>query len=159
MINLKVKIMPDRIHEQALQFIRDHKDEPFFLYYPSVIPHVALHVPDEDLEPYLNLGWKDPPFTRGKGYGYTPHFTPRAAYAAMISKLDHYVGNVLRTLDELELADNTLVVFSSDNGTTHLGEEVDYEFFKSVGELRGLKGSLYEGCVFECQRWCVGRTV
>lgn len=138
---------PDRIHEQALQFIRDHKDEPFFLYYPSVIPHVALHVPDEDLEPYLNLGWKDPPFTRGKGYGYTPHFTPRAAYAAMISKLDHYVGNVLRTLDELELADNTLVVFSSDNGTTHLGEEVDYEFFKSVGELRGLKGSLYEGGV------------
>ena len=130
-----------------MQFIRDHKDEPFFLYYPSVIPHVALHVPDEDLEPYLNLGWKDPPFTRGKGYGYTPHFTPRAAYAAMISKLDHYVGNVLRTLDELELADNTLVVFSSDNGTTHLGEEVDYEFFKSVGELRGLKGSLYEGGV------------
>lgn len=136
---------PDRINAQALEFIRDNKDRPFFLYYPSVIPHVALHVPDEELEPYLKLGWKDPPFTRGKGYGYTPHFTPRAAYAAMISRLDKYVGNILELLEELELADNTIVVFTSDNGTTHLEQEVDYEFFESVGELRGLKGSLYEG--------------
>lgn len=137
---------PDRIHQQALAFIRKHKDRPFFLYYPTVIPHVALHVPDEELKPYLALGWKDPPFTRPRG-GYTPHFTPRAAYAAMISRMDRYVGNVLRLLEELKLADNTIVVFSSDNGTTHLKDEVDYEFFKSVGELRGLKGSLYEGGV------------
>ena len=80
-------------------------------------------------------------------FGYTPHFTPRAAYAAMITRMDRYIGNVLRQLDELNLADNTIVVFSSDNGTTHLGEEVDYEFINSVGELRGLKGSLYEGGV------------
>jgi arylsulfatase A-like enzyme len=138
---------PDRIHEQALQFVRDHQDQPFFLYYPSVIPHVALHVPDEDLEPYHALGWNDPPFTRSDGYGYTPHFTPRAAYAAMITRLDRYVGNVLRTLDELGLAENTLVVFTSDNGTTHLNQEVDVDFFNSVGDLRGLKGSLYEGGV------------
>ncbi|MEM8733001.1 MAG: sulfatase-like hydrolase/transferase [Planctomycetota bacterium] len=138
---------PDRINAQALEFVRANKDKPFFLYYPSVIPHVALHVPDEDLEPYLELGWKDPPFTRGKGYGYTPHYTPRAAYAAMISRLDNYIGKLLSLLDELGLADNTIVVFSSDNGTTHLGQEVDYKFFKSVGELRGLKGSLYEGGV------------
>ncbi|MCA9073079.1 MAG: arylsulfatase, partial [Planctomycetaceae bacterium] len=138
---------PDRINEQALKFIRDNKTKPFFLYYPTIIPHVALHVPDEELESYRKLGWTDPPFTRGKGYGYTPHFTPRAAYAAMITRMDRYVGNVLKLLDELKLADNTIVVFSSDNGTTHLGEEVDYEFFASVGELRGLKGSLYEGGV------------
>lgn len=138
---------PDRINTQALEFIRQNKDRPFFLYYPTVIPHVALHVPDEDLQPYLELGWKDPPFTRDEGYGYTPHFTPRAAYAAMISRLDRYVGNVLDLLDELDLADNTIVVFSSDNGTSHLKQEVDYEFFNSVGELRGLKGSLYEGGV------------
>ena len=136
---------PDRINEQVLEFIRRNKDESFFCYYPTVIPHVALHVPDEELEPYLKLGWNDPPFTRDGGYGYTPHFTPRAAYAAMITRLDRYVGNVLNLLDELELSENTLVVFSSDNGTTHLGKEVDYTFFKSVGELRGLKGSLYEG--------------
>lgn len=138
---------PDRINKAALDFIRDNRDRPFFLYYPTIIPHVALHVPDEELEPYLALGWTDPPFTRESGYGYTPHFTPRAAYAAMITRMDRYVGNVLRLLDELKLADNTIVVFSSDNGTTHLDQEVDYEFFKSVGELRGLKGSLYEGGV------------
>ncbi|MFK8112392.1 MAG: arylsulfatase [Rubripirellula sp.] len=138
---------PDRINAAVLDFVRDNKDKPFFLYYPTVIPHVALHVPDEELKPYLDLNWQDPPFTRGKGYGYTPHFTPRAAYAAMISRMDQYVGNLLKLLDELKLSDNTLVVFSSDNGTTHLDQEVDYEFFKSVGELRGLKGSLYEGGV------------
>ena len=138
---------PDRINAAALDFIRENKDRPFFLYYPTVIPHVALHVPDEDLKPYWDLGWNDPPFTRGKGYGYTPHYTPRAAYAAMITRLDQYVGNILDLLDELDLSDNTLVVFTSDNGTTHLDLEVDYRFFKSVGELRGLKGSLYEGGV------------
>ncbi len=136
---------PDRINQQVLQFIRKNQKRPFFLYYPTVIPHVALHVPDEELKPYLKLNWKDPPFTRTGGYGYTPHFTPRAAYAAMITRMDRYIGNVLNLLDELGLSDNTIVVFTSDNGTTHLKQEVDYDFFKSVGELRGLKGSLYEG--------------
>ena len=138
---------PDRINEQALAFIRANKDRPFFLYYPTIIPHVALHVPDEELQPYLKLGWTDPPFVRAKGYGYTPHFTPRAAYAAMITRMDRYIGNVLRLIDELKLAEDTIVVFTSDNGTTHLKQEVDYDFFHSVGELRGLKGSLYEGGV------------
>lgn len=135
----------DQIADQALQFIKDNKNRPFFLYYPSLIPHVALHVPDEDLKPYLDEGWNDPPFTREGGYGYTPHFTPRAAYAAMITRLDTYVGRVMDLIDELGLTDNTIVVFSSDNGTTHLKNEVDYDFFASVGELRGLKGQLWEG--------------
>ncbi len=137
---------PDRINAEALKFVRDHKDEPFFLYYPTVIPHLALHVPDEELTPYLKLGWKDPPFTADNG-GYTPHFTPRAAYAAMITRMDRYIGNVLKLLDELNLADNTLVIFSSDNGATHLNREVDVDFFDSVAGLRGLKGELYEGGV------------
>ncbi|MBA63011.1 MAG: N-acetylgalactosamine-6-sulfatase [Planctomycetaceae bacterium] len=136
---------PDRINEQAVSFIRENKDKPFFLYYPTVIPHVALHVPDDELKPYLELEWKDPPFVRDGGYGYTPHFTPRAAYAAMITRMDRYVGNILQTVEELGLAENTIVIFTSDNGTTHLKKEVDYDFFRSVGELRGLKGSLYEG--------------
>lgn len=136
---------PDRINAQAIEFIRANKDRPFFLYYPTVIPHVALHVPDEDLKPYHDLGWKDPPFTRSEGYGYTPHFTPRAAYAAMITRLDRYVGNIVREISAQGLDENTIIVFSSDNGTTHLDQEVDYKFFESVGELRGLKGSLYEG--------------
>ena len=129
-----------------MRFIREHREQPFFLYVPSTLPHVALHVPDEDVQRYRELGWEDPPFTAERG-GYTPHFTPRAAYAAMISRLDSDVGAILQTLDEQSLTNQTLVVFSSDNGTTHLQEEVDAEFFASVGELRGLKGSLYEGGV------------
>jgi arylsulfatase A-like enzyme len=138
---------PDRINDRALAFIRKNKNKPFFLYYPTVIPHVALHVPDEELKPYLAQKWNDPPFTRAKGYGYTPHFTPRAAYAAMISRVDRYIGNVLNLVKELGLEKNTIVVFTSDNGTTHLKLEVDYDFFESVKPLRGLKGSLYEGGV------------
>ncbi|HIG81258.1 MAG TPA: N-acetylgalactosamine-6-sulfatase, partial [Verrucomicrobiales bacterium] len=138
---------PDRINDRALAFMRKNKNKPFFLYYPTVIPHVALHVPDEELKPYLAQKWNDPPFTRAKGYGYTPHFTPRAAYAAMISRVDRYIGNVLNLVKELGLEKNTIVVFTSDNGTTHLKLEVDYDFFESVKPLRGLKGSLYEGGV------------
>jgi arylsulfatase A-like enzyme len=98
---------PERINEQALEFVRANKDKPFFLYYPTIIPHVALHVPDEELKPYLALGWKDPPFTRATGSGYTPHFTPRAAYAAMISLMDRHIGELLKRLDELKLADTS----------------------------------------------------
>ena len=135
---------PDRINQEVLNFIRSHKDEPFFCYYPTIIPHVALHVPDEELEPYLAQQWNDPPFTRERG-GYTPHFTPRAAYAAMITRMDTYTGRVLDLLEELDLDDDTIVIFTSDNGTTHLKDEVDYDFFRSVVPLRGLKGDLYEG--------------
>jgi arylsulfatase len=63
----------------------------------------------------------------------------------MISRLDHDTGRLLQELERWGLEENTLVIFSSDNGTTHLGKEADYEFFDSVGPLRGLKGSLYEG--------------
>jgi arylsulfatase A-like enzyme len=135
---------PDRMIDAALQFVRENKDGPFFLYVPSTIPHVALHIPDEELKPYLGK-WDEKPFVRDGGYGYTPHQTPRAAYAAMISRLDSNVGRIMALLKELGLDQNTLVMFSSDNGTTHLDQEVDYEFFDSVGPLRGLKGSLYEG--------------
>jgi arylsulfatase A len=132
---------PDHMLEAALAFVRDNREGPFFLYFPTTIPHVALHVPDQDLQPYLGK-WDETPFL---GNGYTPHQTPRAAYAAMISRLDRDVGKILGLLRELGLDDNTLVMFSSDNGTTHLDKEVDFEFFESVGPLRGLKGSLYEG--------------
>jgi arylsulfatase A len=65
----------------------------------------------------------------------------------MISHMDRDVGVLLSHLKELGLEEKTVVVFSSDNGTTHLDQEVDYKFFDSVGDLRGLKGSLYEGGV------------
>ena len=141
-----VDYAPDRIRNAAVSFLQQNSSRPFFLYFPSTLPHVALHVPQMDLTPYLQQGWTDPPFTAARG-GYTPHFTPRAAYAAMISRLDHDCGVLLDELERLQLTQKTLVIFSADNGTTHLKEEVDAQFFRSVGDLRGLKGSLYEGGV------------
>lgn len=134
---------PDRIQKAALAFVRANRDRPFFLYLPNVIPHLALHVPDAELEPYRDA-WPETPYAGGNGY--TPHRTPRAAYAAMITRLDLEVGELLQLLDELGLRQDTLVVFSSDNGATHSpvgGTDVD--FFASCGELRGRKGSMYEG--------------
>ncbi len=135
---------PDRIHAAALGFLAEWGEMPFMLYYPSIIPHLALHVPEEALAPYLAEQWQDPPFTRPKA-GYTPHFTPRAAYAAMISYLDRQVGELLDQLAAQGMAENTIVIFTSDNGPTHLNEEVDVDFFGSAGGLNGLKGSLLEG--------------
>jgi len=132
---------PQRIADEMLKFVREHKDQPFFLYYPTVIPHLALQVPEEDIEQYKGK-WEETPYT---GKSYQPHPTPKACYAAMIGFLDKQVGRLFALLQELGIDQDTVVFFTSDNGTTHLKEQVDYEFFESVGPLRGLKGSLYEG--------------
>ncbi len=132
---------PQVIADEMLKFIRENKEKPFFVYYPTVIPHLALQVPEEDLNQYRGK-WPETPY---KGKSYLPHPTPKACYAAMISFMDRQVGRIMKLLKELSLDDNTVVLFTSDNGTTFLKEQVDYEFFNSVGPLRGLKGSLYEG--------------
>ena len=134
---------PDHILDAAKDFLRSSKDRPFFLYYPSVIPHLALHIPEDELAQYEGE-FPETPYPGGKGY--TPHFKPKAAYAAMITRLDRSVGELLDLLDELGLAEDTIVVFTSDNGATHSpigGTDVD--FFESCGGLRGRKGSMYEG--------------
>ena len=102
---------------------------------------MALQVPEADLAQYKGLF----PETPYNGKSYLPHDTPKACYAAMISFMDRQVGRLMALLKELDLDDNTVVLFTSDNGTTHLKEQVDAEFFDSVGPLRGLKGQLYEG--------------
>lgn len=135
------------ILQASLDFLRANAARPFFLYLPFTEPHLALQPPVELLDLYPKE-WDARPY-RGEA-GYTPHPRPRAAYAAMISALDRHVGEVLKTLDVLGLADRTLVMFSSDNGTTHLRGEVgvggvDAAFFKSTANLRGFKGSVYEG--------------
>ena len=132
---------PERIADEMLEFVRDNADKPFFLYYTTVLPHLPLQVPDDDLEQYEGL-WPETPY---EGKAYQKHPTPRACYASMISFLDKQVGRLVALLDELGLGRNTVVLFTSDNGTTHMKRQVDYEFFESVGPLRGLKGSLYEG--------------
>ena len=132
---------PQAIADAMLQFIRDHRTKPFFVYYPTVIPHLALQAPDEEIAAYRGQ-WPETPY---QGKSYLPHPTPRAAYAAMITFMDKQVGRLFALLKELELDEETVVLFTSDNGTTFLKGQVDYEFFDSVGKLKGLKGSVYEG--------------
>ncbi|MCK4294032.1 MAG: arylsulfatase [Planctomycetes bacterium] len=131
----------DLIAEQALKFVRDNKDRPFFLYVPFTIPHVALQVPEDSLDEYKGK-WPDPPYDGKKGY--IPHKYPRACYAGMVTRMDKDVGRIMSLLKELGLDDNTLVIFTSDNGPTYAGG-ADSAFFESAGPLRGLKGSVYEG--------------
>jgi len=132
---------PQLIADRMIEFVQTNSGKPFFLYYPTVIPHLPLQVPDEYLAPYRGL-WEEKPYL-GKSYEHHP--APRACYAAMISFMDRQVGRLMKTLKEQGIDRNTVVLFTSDNGTTYLKGQVDYEFFNSVGPLRGLKGSLYEG--------------
>lgn len=117
-------------------------DAPFFLYYAPLEPHVAMQPPQEWVDRYP-AEWDTAPYRGDRGY--VPHPRPRAGYAAMISFLDDQVGRVLAKLEEKGLARDTLVIFTSDNGTTHDVGGVDHAFFNSVAGLNGLKGSLYEG--------------
>ena len=137
---------PDLIAEEALKFVKAHKDEPFFLYFPTTIPHLALQVPQDGLDEYKGAFPEDPPYPGGKGY--LPHRTPRAAYAAMVSRLDSYAGRIVDLITELGLDENTIFVFTSDNGPldNRFGG-TDTDFFNSKRNLRGFKGSLYEGGV------------
>jgi arylsulfatase A len=134
---------PDLCTEQELAFIRANRDRPFFLYVPTIVPHLAIQVPEDSLAEYRGL-WDDPPYEGG--HGYLPHPAPRAGYAAMVTRMDRDVGRILDLLEELGLSERTIVVFTSDNGPTYdrLGGS-DSEFFHSAGPLRGLKGSIYEG--------------
>jgi arylsulfatase len=133
---------PDLMVEEALSFVRENRDRPFFLYFATPIPHLALQVPDEALAAYADA-FEETPYDGGEGY--QPHPKPRAAYASMITRMDRDIGRIATLLQELNLDGKTIVFFSSDNGTTFLRKQVDYEFFRSVEPLRGLKGSLYEG--------------
>jgi arylsulfatase A-like enzyme len=133
----------DEIIRQALDFIRRHKDRPFFCYIPSTIPHTELLVPEDSLKQYAGK-WPEPnPYvTEGKHYSDQPR--PRAAFAAMLSRLDREVGRILDLLKELGLEEKTVVFFTSDNGGQGSGGP-DPEFFQANGPLRGHKGSMYEG--------------
>ena len=133
---------PALMLQRAKGFLRAHAEERFLLYLPFIEPHVAMQ-PPADLVASYPEGWDEAPYLGGRGY--VPHPRPRAGYAAMITDLDRHVGAILATLEELGLAEDTLVFFSSDNGPTHDVGGVDTEFFGSAGPLRGRKGSVYEG--------------
>lgn len=133
---------PDLMAEDALRFIRDHKDGPFFLDFATPLPHVSLQVPADSMRPYVGT-LDDAPYDGKKGY--LPHETPHAAYAGMVSRVDDYVGRIMALLRELNLDQNTLVLFTSDNGPTIRVGGADSAYFHSADGLRGLKQDVYEG--------------
>ena len=141
---------PDLMVKEAEAFIAANKAKPFFLYLAFVEPHVSMQPPLDRVNAFPKE-WDDQPY-RGEA-GYTPHPRPRAAYAAMIADLDHHVGAVRAALDKAGVLDDTLIVFTSDNGTTHPGGGksrfyiggCDAGFFNSSAGLSGYKGSLLEG--------------
>lgn len=136
--------------DEAEKFIDANKDKPFFLYLAFVEPHVAIQAPQEAVDRFPK-NW-DKEVYRGQ-CGYLPTPRPRAGYAAMINDLDRYVGRVMAALKKAGVADKTIVIFTSDNGTTHPGKPdthfhiggVDAEFFNSALDLQGWKGSVLEG--------------
>ncbi len=132
----------DLIMERALKFIRDHKDGPFFCYLPITIPHAAMHVPAEYADPFRK---KWPQFNNRVGKYRPPNQSnPIAVFAGMMTKLDEGVGQVMALLKDLGIDDNTVVMFTSDNGPHKEGGH-DPVFFDSNGPLTGFKRDLTEG--------------
>ena len=135
---------PERITREACYWIESHKNEPFFCYIPTTIPHLALQAPPDATKAEIGKHGTDTPYIGGKSY--LPNQNPRATYAAMIRELDKHVGQVIDTVKRLGLEEDTIFVFTSDNGPLYdqLGG-TDTDYFDSASGLRGRKGSLYEG--------------
>ncbi|MGN5955249.1 arylsulfatase [Sphingobacterium lactis] len=142
---------PDLIQEKTLQFIHNNPDGPFFMYVPSVLPHAELIVPNDDIFKMYDGKFEEKPF-KGNDYGpnagvgYTSQAKPHATYAAMVTRLDKHVGQIVDALKEEGILDNTIILFTSDNGS-HREGGADPEFFNSSGPFRGNKRDVYEGGV------------
>ena len=140
----------DLIHDKALEFIDKNKSDNFFLFLPYILPHAELIVPEDSIirkfrgvypeKPHKGLD-SGPNFRKG---GYCSQNFPRATFAAMVYRLDVYVGQIVQKLKDQGLYDNTLIVFCSDNGP-HREGGADPMFFNGNGIYRGYKRDLYEG--------------
>jgi arylsulfatase len=104
--------------DETLQWLDTNADDPFFLYYASPLPHVALQAPQRWVHYYVEKFGDEAPYT---GRSYFPCRYPRATYAAMISYLDEQVGALVDKLKEKGAYENTLIIFTSDNGPTYAG--------------------------------------
>lgn len=145
----------DLFTQAAVEFIGRAGTQPFFLYLAYPLPHAELRAPEDSIAafrgqfpetPFVNAKADAttpvPPYTVSGGYRSQP--TPRAAFAAMVTRMDAGVGQVLAALRARGLEHDTVVVFTSDNGPHREGGG-DPEFFDSNGPLRGIKRDLYEG--------------
>lgn len=141
-VNLHKKVYShDLIIDKALNFIEENASTPFFLYFTPTLPHAELIVPEGELGEYDGK-FQEVPFL-GKD-NYCAQIKPRATYAAMVSRLDRAVGLIINKLEEKGVLENTIIMFSSDNGVHKEGGH-DPEYFNSNGNFRGIKRDLYEG--------------
>lgn len=143
---------PDLIQKKAIEFLDQNKSNPFFMYLAYTLPHAALQLPegDEVFEYYKKKFKEEPKSIKAEwnGVGYQPQAYPHAAYAAMVTKLDRYVGEVIARVKALGLDENTMIIFTSDNGPHKEGGN-DPEFFNSSGGFKGIKRQLTEGGIRE----------
>lgn len=137
---------PDLMFDKMLNFIDKNRDKPHFVFWATPIPHNPIQAPEKWVNYYEKKFGKETPYLGQNGY--FPHPSPRAGYAAQISYLDEQVGKLVAHLKESGLYENTVILFSSDNGATFSGG-TDAAFFNSNGshdEMYGKgKGFLYEG--------------
>jgi arylsulfatase A-like enzyme len=140
----------DLIQQQTLKFISENKNKPFFLYVPVILPHAELVVPEDSVFARFKGKFPEIPYkgvdsgeTFRKG-DYASQDYPKAAYAAMVTRLDKYVGEIVTELKRQGIDENTLIIFTSDNGPHKEGGN-DPDFFDSNGMYRGYKRDLYEG--------------
>jgi len=142
---------PDLIHQKSLTFIHNYKDGPIFLFIPTVLPHAELIVPDDEIfkmydGKFEEKPFKGTPYGPNAGSGYTSQEKPRATFAAMVTRMDQQVGEVVSALQEEGMLDNTIIIITSDNGS-HREGGADPDFFNSSGPFRGNKRDVYEGGV------------
>ncbi len=131
----------EKLMEESVAFVKKPDDRPFFLYYAPTLPHAALAAPQAWIEKFP-LTWDMKPYLGEDGY--LPCARPRATYAAMVAYLDYTVGQIMEAVEAAGKTDNTLIIFTSDNGASAEGG-ADTQFFDANGELRAGKRSLYEG--------------
>ena len=124
---------PDLMLQEALGFIADSRDEPFFLYFATPIPHLPLQAPRRWVEHYLNKFGDEEPYTGDQSY--FPHRYPHAAYAAMVSYLDSHVGRLLQELKDLNLEHEFLYWEFSSTGQQAV----------RMGRWKGLRKGIREG--------------
>jgi arylsulfatase A-like enzyme len=137
---------PDLMFDEITAFVNDNRNNPFFLYWATPIPHLPFQAPQEWVDYYVDKFGDEEPF---HGRNYFPHRYPIACYAAMVSYLDDQVGKLVTQLKELGIYENTLIIFTSDNGPATRGDGKNIAWFNSAGPFWSIggriKGSLYEG--------------
>ena len=130
------------IMDEALKFVQQNRERPFFLYLPVTVPHAAMQAPEPWVKPWRA---KFPQFEGKIGkYAGTQVDNPAASFAAMMTMTDDGVGQLMSLLENLELAERTYIFVTSDNGP-HMEGGHDPRFFNSNGPLKGHKRDLYEG--------------